>query len=122
LTTNLDNGPSTLPPLVTSSDVPCFGVDGQGSGQSNSNVHSKNGLSPLTRRVMTWVQESSLVTNEAGGGTEWPVSNYTMEPARSPRLSYDAKWVGPGLKDMEPDTKRFSSNDWALWEYAVYLT
>ena len=50
------------------------------------------------------------------------IGRYREERARKPRKKSWHTWRAGWLDTCPPDTRRFSSNDWAYWRDLVYLT
>jgi hypothetical protein len=99
-------------------------------GRSNAAVFHTDTRSD----VMDWVKKSSKAADEVSWEsaivTDGPpdldsTDKYAQECTRSPDEFWDASWIRRSLKDLgrpTPDTSKFSSNDWALFDYSVYLT
>ena len=92
-----------------------------------------NAMSPASS-VLEWMAKNSSNAYIACGpetdllNTRLPTLHLN-EPARSPRKeswhAWQAPWTRRSGKDWKtgaPDTSKFSSNDWALYDQMVYLT
>jgi len=88
-------------------------------------------LSTMAEWISTWVDKCTESADSESGWdskvlNDQQLGQWVKEQARPPRTEPWQTWR-PGWASEEilfdgPNRAEFSTNDWAVWEYGVYLT
>jgi hypothetical protein len=139
---NADEGglptPRQLKSFPHTTDTPDLAVDdGQTSHESVDSIEesiSDDDAVVDIADISKWAEGAEGAAMSQGGWdpaviNDGQLGRYAEEQARSPRKlpwgTWRPSWMRRGLEDMHkppPDTTKFSSNDWSLYDYCIALT
>jgi hypothetical protein len=139
---NADEGgllnPRQLKSFTLATDTPDLAVDdGETSHESVDSLEeciSDDDMAVDVGDLSKWAEGAEGAAMSEGGWepvviNDRQLGKYAEERARSPRKvpwgTWRPSWMRRGLEDMHkppPDTTKFSSNDWCLYDYCIALT